>query len=244
MRNWLPRGLVFAALMVIVRLIQGVLINAWEAQAGLISSTLVLLFVIAVVVWGFIDGRADATATPDPDRRKDLAMTWLGAGLLAGVLSGVVAWLISLFDHDLYVGGLINEVSTFAAFTALLVFVPAVAAVALGRRVVDKGYAKLPQRHHGLAAHDGDHAPADVFAAVGAGAQQAAAANAAADTAVLPVIGGAAPGFTVEDFPTEAVEPAETAAEAAETAAAVAPESPEETTAVIPAVDDKPDETS
>ena len=46
-------------------------------------------------------------------------MTWLLAGLVAGVLSGAVSWLIALFYKALYVGGLINELTTFAAFTAL-----------------------------------------------------------------------------------------------------------------------------
>ena len=91
MRNWILRGLVFAAAMVVVRLIQGALINAWQTQAGLISVVLLLLFVIGVVVWGVLDGRADAKAQPDPDRRQDLAMTWLLAGLLAGILSGAVS---------------------------------------------------------------------------------------------------------------------------------------------------------
>ena len=91
------RGLVFAAAMVVVRLVQGALINAWQTQAGLISIVLLLLFVIGVVVWGVLDGRADATARPDPDRRQDLAMAWLLAGLVAGVLSGAVSWLIALF---------------------------------------------------------------------------------------------------------------------------------------------------
>ena len=39
MSKWLLRGLVFAALMVIVRLLQGAMINAWETKAGLISIT-------------------------------------------------------------------------------------------------------------------------------------------------------------------------------------------------------------
>ena len=56
------RGLVFAAAMVVVRLFQGALINAWQTQAGLISIVLLLLFVIGVVVWGVLDGRADARA--------------------------------------------------------------------------------------------------------------------------------------------------------------------------------------
>ena len=124
MSSWMLRGLVFAAAMVVVRLFQGALINAWQTQAGLISIVLLLLFITGVVVWGLLDGRADARANRDPDRRADLAMTWLLAGLLAGILSGAVSWLISLFYSGLYTGGLINEVTTFAAFTAL-VCVPA-----------------------------------------------------------------------------------------------------------------------
>ena len=66
------RGLVYAAAMIVVRLFQGALINAWQTQAGLFSVALLLLFIIGVVVWGVRDGRADANANPDPDRRGDL----------------------------------------------------------------------------------------------------------------------------------------------------------------------------
>lgn len=160
MRNWILRGLVFAAAMVVVRLIQGALINAWQTQAGLISIVLLLLFVIGVVVWGVLDGRADAKAQPDPDRRQDLAMTWLLAGLLAGILSGAVAWLIALAYTGLYTGGLINEVTTFAAFTALLVFLPGIIGVAVGRWRIDRN---PPPRPH----EPGDErADTDVFSAV------------------------------------------------------------------------------
>jgi hypothetical protein len=174
MSKWLLRGLVFAALMVIVRLLQGAMINAWETKAGLISITLVVLFAIAVFIWGLIDGRADANANPDPDRRGDLAMTWLLAGLFAGVVSGVVAWFISLFYKSLYVEALLNEVTTFAAFTALVVFLFAIAGVSLGRWLVDRNLEKQPRKHHGLAEAaaeqeqraDDERADTDVFAAV------------------------------------------------------------------------------
>jgi hypothetical protein len=169
MSKWLLRGLVFAALMVIVRLLQGAMINAWETKAGLISIVLIVLFAIAVFIWGLIDGRADARDNPDPDRRGDLAMTWLLAGLFAGVVSGVVAWFISLFYKSLYVEALLNEVTTFAAFTALLVFLFAIAGVSLGRWVVDRNLEKQPRRHHGLAeaaADQEERADTDVFAAV------------------------------------------------------------------------------
>jgi MFS family permease len=168
MSKWLLRGLVFAALMVIVRLVQGAMINAWETKAGLISAVLIILFAIAVFVWGVLDGRADARANPDPDRRDDLAMTWLLAGLFAGILSGAVTWLISLIYKSLYVEALVNEVTTFAAFTALLVFLSSVAGVSLGRWLVDRNLEKQPRQHHGLAeaAADQDRADTDVFAAV------------------------------------------------------------------------------
>ncbi|MGV0792495.1 B-4DMT family transporter [Mycolicibacterium sp. XJ1819] len=163
MSKWLLRGLVFAALMVIVRLLQGAMINAWETKAGLISVILVVLFAVAAFLWGISDGRSDARANPDPDRRGDLAMTWLLAGLFAGVVSGAVAWFISLFYKSLYVEALVNELTTFAAFTALLVFLLAIAGVALGRWLVDRKTDQMPHLHR---SGDEERADTDVFAAV------------------------------------------------------------------------------
>ncbi len=163
MSKWLLRGLVFAALMVVVRLLQGALINAFETQALIISITLVVLFAIAALIWGLADGRADARRNPDPDRRGDLAMTWLLAGLFAGIVSGAVAWFISLFYDNVYAEGLLNEVTTFAAFTALVTFVFAVAGVSLGRFLVDRKAPPVQRR-----GADDDRADTDVVAAVGA----------------------------------------------------------------------------
>jgi hypothetical protein len=163
MTNWMLRGLALGAAMVVVRLFQGTLISVWQTHAGLISIVLLLLFIVGVVAWGLIDGRDDAAANPDPDRRGDLAMMWLLAGLVAGLLSGAVTWLISVFYQALYVGGLINELTTFAAFTALVVFLGAISGVAIGRWRVDRTGAYRPQ---GGGGGEGDRADTDVFAAV------------------------------------------------------------------------------
>jgi hypothetical protein len=162
MSNWMLRGLVFAGAMVVVRLFQGSLIQVWQTQAGLISIVLLILFLAGVIFWGVADGRADAAANPDPDRRSDLAMTWLLAGLVAGILSGAVTWLIGVFYKALYVGGLINELTVFAAFTALLVFLGGISGVTLGRYLIDRKGAYTPKSAGG----EEDRADTDVFAAV------------------------------------------------------------------------------
>ncbi|MGK2879854.1 MAG: B-4DMT family transporter [Mycobacterium sp.] len=162
MSNWLLRGLVFAAGMVLVRLVQGALINTWETKALLISVVLLAIFLFGTYVWGFFDGKADAEAQLDPDRRDDLAMTWLLAGLVAGVVSGAATWCISLVYQALYTQGLLNEISTLAAFTAIVVFLPAIVGVATGRYVADRKSAKA-----GVGPRSDDDSPdTDVFAAV------------------------------------------------------------------------------
>jgi MFS family permease len=194
--------------MVVVRLFQGALINAWQTQAGLISIVLLLLFIAGVVVWGVLDGRADARANRDPDRRADLAMTWLLAGLLAGILSGAVSWLISLFYSGLYTGGLINEVTTFAAFTALCVFLPGIIGVSVGRWRLDRQFEKEPEKHHGLGATD-ERADTDVFSAVRADEAATAAAQPEAQTSAVATAERDAPTETIptadDDAKTEVI---------------------------------------
>ncbi len=163
MSKWLLRGLVFAALMVIVRLLQGAMINAWETRAATISLVLMSMYALVPFAWGFIDGRRDARRNTDPERRSDLAMTWLLTGLFAGIVSGFVAWLISMSYENIYVEAPLNELTTVAAFTALLTFVLAVLGVTLGRWLVDRKAPDVPRRRAG---EDDDRADTDVFAAV------------------------------------------------------------------------------
>ena len=158
MTTWLPRGLVLAIGMVLIRLVQGSMINASPTNAGTISFALCALFGLAALIWGLIDGMADARANVDPDRRRDLAMRWLLAGLVAGVVSGLVTWLISRFYHAVYVDSLGPELIVFPAFTALLIFLPAMFSVAVGRWLVDRGRPPYKSQHQ--------HRGSDVFDAV------------------------------------------------------------------------------
>ncbi|MFD6197983.1 B-4DMT family transporter [Mycobacteriaceae bacterium NPDC060252] len=136
--QWLTRGAVFAVLMVLIRVVQGLAISVWENHGTAINIVLVLVFVGAVTAWAITDGRGDAQRNPDPDRRDDLAMWWLLSGIVAGVVSGLAVWLISLFNNGIYAAGILAELTTTAAFVSLLVFAPAMVGVFVGRLLVDR----------------------------------------------------------------------------------------------------------
>lgn len=159
MTTWLPRGILFAIGMVVLRIAQGSLINASPTNAGTISFALCGLLGLAALLWGLIDGLADARKNEDPDRRRDLSMRWMLAGLIAGVVSGLATWIISLSYDAVYVDSLGPELAVFPAFTALLVFIPATIGTAAGRWLVDRRRPPKPRQRMPGTARD------DVFAA-------------------------------------------------------------------------------
>ena len=137
MSSWLPRGLVRAAVHNIARILLGIAV----VHAPLHSTTWKTIAVAAVVlialIWGGFDGIRDARANPDPDDYEDLTVRWLQAGLVAGVISGPVCWLIgTLWMAGIGQSGFLIELIAGGSFTALLVFVPAFAGAAVGRFLV------------------------------------------------------------------------------------------------------------
>jgi len=66
----------------------GALINGVRNQGLIISISLLVIFVIVVALWD--TSMAGPTRAPTPTRTAatNLAMTWLVAGLFAGLVSG------------------------------------------------------------------------------------------------------------------------------------------------------------
>jgi uncharacterized membrane protein YfcA len=124
--------------MVLLRLMQSVAIEQWDTHEIAISLVLLSVFVIAVVAWSLADGTGDAERNPDSDHRDDLAMRWLLGGIFAGAVSGIAVCVISIFYSGVYVSSVLAELTTTAAFTALLVFAPAMLGVYVGRKLVDR----------------------------------------------------------------------------------------------------------
>ncbi|WP_016935102.1 B-4DMT family transporter, partial [Rhodococcus sp. R1101] len=129
--------------------------------------------VIAAFVWAGLDGIRDHRAHPDPDEGDDLTMRWLAAGAVTAIVGGVLTWLVdTVTPVPVGVTSLFFEITSGAAFTVLLVFLPAMAAVTSGRFFARRSERKAA-RDDDWSVHREHHAPAGVGAAAPAGSAQA-----------------------------------------------------------------------
>lgn len=134
MNAWLVRGLGMALVHFVARTLLALAIAAWPTQGSILRIVTMVGVILAAVVWGGIDGINDRRANPDPDKSADLTMLWLKASVVAGLLSGVVTWIVSAVSPiAITSNSFFFEITSGAAFTILLVFVPAILAVGLGR---------------------------------------------------------------------------------------------------------------
>jgi hypothetical protein len=161
MNSWIVRGLGMTFVHVVTRVALGVAVAAWPLHGSLMRWLGLAVVVLAALVWAGLDGIRDARAHPSEREEADLTMTWLKAGAVAGLLSGALCWLIgSVSDVSLGENSLFFELTSGAAFTLLLVFVPAMLAVAVGRFIAHRDAQKNEAT--------GDRAAAPVPVGVGA----------------------------------------------------------------------------
>ncbi|AFU03635.1 hypothetical protein AW168_14780 [Nocardia brasiliensis] len=143
MNAWVLRAIVLGALVVFLRAVLGFAMVYWPTH-GVWMRALCLIVLLAVIVyWGFLDGRKDRTANPNPETGTDLTLLWLKAAVAAGLGSGLGAWILDwLPKFDLGDNGLLFELTAGAAFIVLLVFIPALIGVGIGRALTDRRSAK------------------------------------------------------------------------------------------------------
>ncbi|MFD6676836.1 B-4DMT family transporter [Rhodococcus zopfii] len=143
MKPWLTRGLGLTLTHVLVRVLLGAALVQWPLQGTVLRWGGLLAVVFVALLWGGIDGIHDRRANPDPDRGADLTMLWLKAGAVAGLLGGFLTWLVdAITPIPVGVKSLFFEITSGAAFTVLLVFLPAMLAVTVGRFLVRREQAK------------------------------------------------------------------------------------------------------
>ncbi len=140
MNAWVLRAIVLGVLTVVLRTLLGFGMINWPTQGSWMRLVCLIVLVAAGVVWGLMDGRGDRRANPDPERGgADLTMRWLKAGVAGGLGAAVVAWLLDFVpSFDLGDNGLGFEITAGAAFIVLMIFVPAMVGVAIGRFLVNR----------------------------------------------------------------------------------------------------------
>lgn len=139
-RSWLIRGGVLAVVHVVTRALLGFSVQTAPSFRFLESTIAVALVVVCALLWAGIDGVAESRGDNAVDQKAapntDLTMMWLQAGVLTGVASGIVSWILNqLVDFGVTTLNLVGELSAGLAATALLVFVPALLGCALGRAI-------------------------------------------------------------------------------------------------------------
>ncbi|MFF0813904.1 B-4DMT family transporter [Rhodococcus sp. NPDC003318] len=147
MNSWIVRGLGMTFVHVATRVMLGIAVTAWPLHGSLLRWLGILVVVVAAAIWAGIDGVRDARAHPSEREETDLTMTWLKAAAVTGLLSGAVCWVIgTASDIALGENSLFFELTSGAAFTLLLVFVPAMFATAVGRFLGHRGTTKPEER--------------------------------------------------------------------------------------------------
>jgi hypothetical protein len=134
MNAWVLRATVLGALVVVLRAVLGFAMVYWPTHGGWMRILCLVVLIAAVAFWGVLDGRKDRVTHPDPERGSDLTIRWLKAAVAGGLGSGLVAWIVDYLPHfDLGDNGLLFELTASASFIVLLIFVPSLIGVAIGR---------------------------------------------------------------------------------------------------------------
>ncbi|AMY18993.1 hypothetical protein SAMN05444374_105107 [Rhodococcoides kroppenstedtii] len=145
MTGWVVRGVGMALVHVVARVVLALAVAAAPTRGSMLQMLTLVAVLLVAIVWGALDGiaagrRGEADAT-------DHTMVWLKASLVAGVGAGFLSWLFTAVANlAVSANSLIFEITAGAAFTVLLVFVPATIAVAIGRWWARRGVDDGPRR--------------------------------------------------------------------------------------------------
>ncbi len=135
MTAWLLRALALGGLAVVLRVLLGFAMGFVPTYGVWLRLLCLVVLIGAAVAWGIADGRADRRANPNPERGADLTILWLQAAVAGGIGCGLVSWLLDFVPRvDLGDAGLLFEATAASAFIVLLIFVPALVGVAVGRK--------------------------------------------------------------------------------------------------------------
>ncbi|MGW0179674.1 B-4DMT family transporter [Nocardia sp. NPDC003345] len=139
MTAWLLRALALGGLAVVLRVLLGFAMGFIPTYGVWLRLLCLVILIGAAVAWGLHDGRADRRLYANPEHGADLTIRWLQAGVAGGIFCGLVSWVLDFVPGvDLGDAGLLFEATAASAFIVLLIFVPALIGVGVGRRLAKK----------------------------------------------------------------------------------------------------------
>ncbi|MET7769002.1 B-4DMT family transporter [Nocardia sp. NPDC005366] len=148
MTAWVLRAFALGVLVVGLRTALGFAMVYWPTHGSTMRILCLFALLAVIVAWGVFDGRADRLENPDPERGADLTIRWLQAAVAGGIGSGLVSWILDWFPRiDLGDNGLLFEVTAGASFIILLIFIPALIGVGIGRMLAGRREEKSATHH-------------------------------------------------------------------------------------------------
>lgn len=134
------RGLVMSIVHVLARVFLAMAIVAAPFDSNWWKTLALLAVIVLALLAAVADGIADGRKHSEPEDYNDLTVRWLSAGLIAGLVVGIVCWILGNWVVDgMGRNPIWIEVIVGGAFTALLIFVPALFGAAVGRRLGQRG---------------------------------------------------------------------------------------------------------
>lgn len=129
--QWLVRAGLMTLVHVGVRTALGFAALSWPTAGQTQRMSGLAVVVVVAVLWAGVDTLRENT---DDEARDDLAVRWLKAAALAGPLAGLLGWAVeSIFIDSVGTSALAGNLIGGGAFTALLIFIPALVGMGFGR---------------------------------------------------------------------------------------------------------------
>lgn len=139
MTAWVLRATALGVLAVALRAVLGLAMVYWPTQGTWMRLLCLVVLIGAAVAWGIRDGRRAKAANLAGEDEPDLTIRWLTAGVVGGIGSGLLAWIVEWIPRfDLGDNGFLFELTAGAAFIVLLIFVPAAIGLGIGRWLVGR----------------------------------------------------------------------------------------------------------
>ncbi|WP_026917834.1 B-4DMT family transporter [Gordonia shandongensis] len=151
MSSWLLRGTVMSIVHIAARIILSIAVVTAPLSSPIWRWLAIIAVVLVAMIWGGVDGIKDARENADPDDYADLTVRWLKVGVMAGLISCLVSWILGVWSPVSWLNGIgqadfLIEILAGGSFITLVVYVPAFFGVTFGRFLIRREQRKAEQQ--------------------------------------------------------------------------------------------------